>query len=273
MTGMGKRGESSVIFNSINGKRGQVTIFIIIAVVIVALGAAIYLFYPQISSTFGGEQDANSFIQTCIEDEIQENVETVSLQGGGLNPELHILYLDEKIEYLCYTEKYSQLCIVQRPLLDNSIESEIENGIEEEVKNCFSQLQSNFESRGYDVTMREGDIKVELLPQRIVSTFNYTVTFDRAGETQRYESFNAILNNNLYELIGIANNIIDWESTYGNAETTLYMDLYHNLKVEKKKPEYGTDVYILTERTTGDKFQFATRSLVTAPGYGIAYAE
>src|SRR3990172_10717990 len=142
---MGKRGENSRFFYN---KSGQVTIFIIIAVVIVAIGIAVYFLYPQISSTLGGEQDPNAFIQTCMEDEIQDNVDMVSSQGGSLDPELFILYQDERIEYLCYTEKYApSLCVVQRPLLDNSIESEIKNGIEPEVKDCFSQLQSNFESR------------------------------------------------------------------------------------------------------------------------------
>jgi len=271
---MKKRGENSGF--SYN-KSGQVTIFIIIAVVIVAIGVVFYFLYPKISSTLGGEQDANSFIQTCIEDEIQDNVNLVSSQGGSLDPELFVLYRDEKIQYLCYTEKYDQYCIVQRPLLDNYIESEIKNGIKDDVKTCFNELKTSFEGRGYDVTMREGDINVNLLPEKAVSTFNYTLTLERGGETQTYgptdKPFNVVVNNNLYELTGIANNIIDWESTYGEAETTWYMDLYHNLKVEKKKPEYGTDVYILTDRNTGDKFQFALRGRVSAPGYGIAYAE
>lgn len=46
------------------------------------------------------------------------------------------------------------------------------------------------------------------------------------------------------------------------------MDLYHNLKIEKRKPDYGTSVYILTDKDTANKFQFASRSLVFPPGYG-----
>lgn len=276
---MRKRGENLGFFYNEKGqffpgknRKGQITIFIIIAIVIVALGILIYLFYPQISTTLGGqEQDPNSFIQSCIEDEIKSNVDLVSSQGGSLNPEPYILYQDEKIQYLCYTEKYSQLCIVQKPLLKEHIESEIKKGIEQKVKECFNELKSSFEGRGYDVSVKEGQVKVELLPGWVVSTFNYSVTLTKT-ETKRYEPFRVMVNNNLYELVSIANNIIDWESTYGDAETTLYMDLYHNLKVEKKKPEYGTNIYILTNRDTENKFQFASRSLVTAPGYGIAYA-
>jgi len=262
---MGKRGGERGFFND---KTGQVTLFIILAVVIVGAGVLIYVFYPQISSVLGvAEQDANSFIETCIEDEIANNVQIVSVQGGDTNPAPYVLYQDEKIQYLCYTEEYYKTCVVQKPLLENQIERELKEGIEEEVRNCFDELKRSFEERDYEVVMREGDIDVQLMPNKIVSTFNYTITLTRA-ETQRYESFNVVLNNNLYELVNIANNIIDWESTFGDANADLYMDLYHNLKVEKRKPDYGTTVYILTDKTTQDKFQFASRSLVVPPGYG-----
>lgn len=262
-----KRGSRNIGFFS--DKRGQITIFIIIAVVIVALAALTYFFYPQISKTLGGEeQDANSFIRTCIIDEIESNIETISLQGGSLDPAPYILYEDEQIQYLCYTESYYDTCVVQKPLLEKQIEKELENGIKDEVKNCFNELKTSFEGRGYSVSMREGDINVDLLPGKVLSTFNYSVTMTKT-ETQEYKSFNIAVNNNLYELISIANNIIDWESTYGDADSSLYMDLYHNLKVEKRSPEYGTTVYILTNRDTGNVFEFALRSRVIPPGYGI----
>lgn len=262
---MGKKGEKIGLFSN---EKGQVTLFIIIAVVIVGMGVLIYVFYPQISSVLGvSEQDANAFIQNCIEDEIGSKVLTVSSQGGFLEPAPYVLYQNEKIQYLCYTEGYYKTCSVQKPLLENQIEREIKEGIEDDVKTCFNGLKSSFEDRDYEVIMREGNIDVQLMPGKIVSTFNYTVTLTKT-ETQRYESFNVMVNNNIYELINIANNIIDWESTYGDADASLYMDLNHNLKVEKRKPEYGATVYILTDKTTGDKFQFAARSLVVPPGYG-----
>jgi hypothetical protein len=264
---MRKRGEKTGVFYD---KKGQITIFIIIAVVIVAIGVLVYIFYPQISSTLSGQQqDPASFIQSCMEGQIKDAVDKVSMQGGSMNPEPYILYQNEKIQYLCYAEGYYQLCGVQKPLLEKQIERELKNATENEAKNCFNEMKSSFEQRGYTVTMREGDISVNLLPGKILSTYNYTVTLERT-ETQRYESFNVILDNNLYELAGIANSIIDGESTYGDTEKSLYTDMYHNITIEKMKPEYGTKVYIITDSGTGNKFQFASRSLVVPPGYGTS---
>jgi hypothetical protein len=73
-------------------------------------------------------------------------------------------------------------------------------------------------------------------------------------------------NNNLFELVVIENSIIDWETTYGDAEVTTYMAYYPNLKVEKKSGS-GGKVYILTDRDTGNKFEFASRSQVWPSGY------
>src|SRR3989338_5247015 len=92
---------------SFSNKSGQVTVFIIVAILIVALAAMIYFFMPGTSvGTEFNEKNPNRFIQTCIEDEIERAVELVSLQGGSINPEHFFLYQSNKIEYLCYTTEY-----------------------------------------------------------------------------------------------------------------------------------------------------------------------
>jgi len=47
------------------------------------------------------------------------------------------------------------------------------------------------------------------------------------------------------------------------------MFLYPNLKVQKLKQGDGTKVYIIEDRNTKEKLQFATRSLVWPPGWGF----
>ncbi len=249
-------------------KRGQVTIFIIIAIMIVAMGVLIYLFYPQITTTLGlGPKTPTAFIQTCLEDTIEEAANKVSPQGGTIEPEHYVLYDGEKVEYLCYTNEYYLTCTVQQPLLKQHIENEIKNYIQRDVNDCFNSLEQNYQRQGYNVNLVRGETNVELLPKRIVVTLNSELTLTK-GETERYEKFDVVLNNNLYELISIANSILQWESQYGDAEVTAYMNYYRDLKVEKKKQSDGTTVYIITDRNTGNKFQFASRSVVWPPGYG-----
>ena len=249
---------------------GQVTIFIIIAIIIVGIAISIYFLIPKAGTgTVFDATNPAGFIQTCLEDEIESTVETLSLQGGTIEPEHYFLYQDNKIEYLCYTAEYYKTCSVQRPLLKQHIESEIMEDISEEVESCFNNLLENYRNERYTANLERGKTTVELLPKRIVTNFNdYVLTVSKA-ETARYDSFGVLLNNNLYELTSIANSIIEWESNYGDAETTIYMTYYKDLKVEKKRQEEGTTVYILTDRNTENKFQFASRSVAWPPGYGV----
>jgi hypothetical protein len=248
-------------------KRGQVTIFIIVAIVIIALGILIYMFYPEIVPGYGfDEENPSEFVQSCVEDKILEGVEKLSLQGGSLNPGHYILYNSEKIEYLCYSSEYYATCVMQQPMLKEHVESEIKNYIESTVEDCFDDLEESYRKKGYTVNLKRGETDVELLPKRIVTSFNNSLTLTKE-EVENYDSIRVVVNNNLYELVSVAKSILNWEARYGDAETTIYMNYYHDLKVEKKKQSDGSTVYILTDRNNGNKFQFASRSVAWPPGY------
>ena len=252
-----------------NNKKGQVTIFIIIAVLLVASVLVVYLFFPQVLANFGvGAQNPTAFMQGCMEEQLRTTTELISSQGGSLNPENYFLYNDDKIEYLCYTEDSYSTCVMQQPLLKQHAESEIQRGIKNQADICLDSLKTIFEKRGYEVSLSDGELVVELLPQRIGVTFENDLTLTR-DSSQRFDKISILLNNNLYELISIANSILNWEARYGDTETTAYMDYYGDLKVEKNLQSDGSTIYILTDRKTEDKFQFASRSVAWPPGADI----
>ena len=62
-------------------KRGQVTIFIILAVLIVALTALVYSFYPQIRSTFTSDvKNPNAFMEQCLEEDVENAIWVCAMQ-------------------------------------------------------------------------------------------------------------------------------------------------------------------------------------------------
>src|SRR3989344_2269989 len=73
--------------------KGQVTLFVIIGLAIMALGILIYLLYPKIKGPLGiEEENPYQTIQTCLEDDVNEIVEKLSLSGGSVEPEHYIVY-------------------------------------------------------------------------------------------------------------------------------------------------------------------------------------
>jgi len=248
-------------------KKGQVTIFVIIGIVIVMGGILVYMFWPNISSTLGfDEESPAAYIQSCIEDEIEDSLDILTLQGGSMSPGHFIMYEGEKIEYLCYTTEFYKTCVMQQPMLQKHIETEINEAIKEQANICFENLEKNYVNKGYDVQLTDGDTKVELLPNDVKVTFDRELTLTK-GEKTNHKAFSVIVNNNLYELVSIANSILNWEARYGDAETTVYMNYYNDLKVEKKKQSEGTTIYVLTNRDNKNKFQFASRSVAWPPGF------
>ena len=250
-------------------KRGQVTIFIIIAILVVGIVALIFFLVPRTTTETGfNPESPEAFMQNCLDGPIEDVVSTVSAQGGSVVPEFYFMYGGERIEYLCYTNEYYKTCVVQQPMLKQHIESEISGAIVGDVSSCFTSLQENYRADGYSVELQQGITNVELLPKRIVVSFPDYVLTTTKGETARHDAFSVVLNNNLYELTSIANSIIDWEATYGEAETTAYMAYYKDLKVEKHTQQDGTKIYVITDRNLGNKFQFASRSQAWPPGFG-----
>lgn len=272
---MKKRGENFIHnLKFSKTKRAQVTIFIILGVIIVAIGALIYFLYPQIKSTFIKSNDPQSFIQTCLEDSVNQAIANISMQGGSINPQNYYSYYNPdmlqvyKVEYLCYTNQYYLNCTVQQPLLMSHVESEILKKIQPTVSSCFSSLQSNYQRQGYSVNLINGNTTVNILPGKVVVTLNNQLTLTK-GNTQRFDQFNILINNNLYQLIMVAYNIINSEASYGDTNVRLFMFYYHDLIVQQTLQSDGTKIYILKNQNTGDIFQFATRSVVWPAGYGI----
>ena len=93
-----------------------------------------------------------------------------------------------------------------------------------------------------------------------------TVTIDI---TQKFEEFNIETESQIYDLLMLATSIIDFESTYGDSETSLYIQYYPNLDIQKIKLGDGSKIYVVGDVTTGDSFTFATRSQAWPGGYGF----
>lgn len=251
-------------------KRGQVTLFIIIAIILVGLVIALVFLVPRLREvTTTQAQNPEEFIRNCIEDKVEDTVELVSLQGGELNPTLYYTYEGNNINYLCYnTENYAP-CVMQQVFLKEKIRKEILEEIKPDVDACFNNLTTSYKSRGYDVKLENtaGGLSVDISPETLIFDFGRKLTLTRYGESQVNQRFRMGLDNNLYELIGLSESILQWEAKYGDSELDIYRIYYRDYSFNKFKQEDGTTIYVLMSKKTKDKFQFASKSVALPPGY------
>lgn len=248
--------------NSIN-KKGQIAIFVIFAILVVAVVIFIFAF-PQ-TNVFSSNINPSSYLRDCIAPEIDNIKNILSEQGGYTTPDNYAMYKDLKLEYLCYTSEFYTPCIVQQPLLLRHVNNEMKKYIEPKAKQCFENLKDQYEKKGYEVRSGSSQINVSIVPQRITVDFIVPMTLIKE-DTQTFQKFSVAIDSNWYNLITVAVNIIQYESVFGDSETGLYISYYPNLKIEKTRRDDGSTIYLLSDVTSEDKFVFATRSLVWPRG-------
>ena len=70
-------------------------------------------------------------------------------------------------------------------------------------------------------------------------------------------------------MLMIATSIVQFETKYGDSDTSALMGFYPDYSIDKIKRSDGTTIYIIEDKQTKLKFQFATRSYAWPAGYGL----
>lgn len=245
-------------------RKAQITIFIIIALLIIVAALIIFLIWkgPTAPTTTA---DPQAYIENCIKENSQQAITTLSKQGGDLEPELNLTYMGQDYTYLCYNQGLYNPCINQKPMLIEHLQEEISKYTEPKVKECFQSLKTELEDKGYEISMAGMSIETELQTKMAVVTVNRKFTMSRRGETKEFENFQAKIPSPLYELAEIAMEITNQEAQYCNFENLGFMIIYPQYDIRKDNYE-GNLIYTITDLETQQSFKFAVRTCVLPAG-------
>jgi len=261
-------------------KKGQIAIFVIIAIVII--GAAILFFTltdigrETIRSITPGGSSSGSFdieaeFSTCIIDNelIDAEIREILMKGGRKNPDFFYMHEGNPYSYLCHTNEYYTACVNNNPLLLQSVEMEIDKIISPLVSDCYRDLQVKLKDQGFET--RSGDLNVVIdITQGNINIKTDTTLNIKKGESSRtIDGFEIRKPSEAYQLLSVSSSIISYETLYGDSDPVAYMSLYPNTRVEKIKQSDGTTLYKVSDRTTLEEFNFATRSYAMPAGYGL----
>ena len=252
-------------------KKGQVTIFIIIGIVIlVAVGLILYLRSFEIRSNLQSEaerftvpqqvQPVKNFIDSCLADVARRGVELLGSQGGFLtlqdaqpvNPILPFsdslrLFNDDnaKVGYWFY-ETDNGIHTTQIPALDE-IKNNLELYIEDNAIICFSDFSS---FTNYDIASDNSfDAQVEIRDEAVIVKLLNDVNVNQADFNFNLEQHFANLNVGLGKAYNIAKQIMEKE----NQEFFLEEKTEDILVLYDEIPYSGIDLDCTTK--TWNKFQ------------------
>ncbi len=247
-------------------KKGQVAIYVIVALAILAV-VLIFLIYPKIRPGMTEDVSANpqGYLSNCLNSVIKEQIAERALHGGDIDPEGAILFNNEKIKYLCYTSDYYKTCTVQEPLIKERMEEKLSTELKAEAEKCVDLMVQAYEKSGFSVSKTNTQADVNIDPNQISVKINSPMTITK--ETSRtYKEFEFNFPSQYYQLFYIASSIVDYEATFGNSETTAYLVYYPEISIDKIQLGDGTRIYKISNTLTKEAFTFAVKSLVWPPG-------
>lgn len=245
-----------------NCKRGQVTIFIILAVMIVSV---VLVFFLWVKPTYFQKSSKKLGFDNCVKDAVNQAIPQLEKNAGFINPEFTYPYNGEKFTYLCYTNEFYKTCTVQVPFLKNKFAEQMKLLIKDNINTCYDSSVSELKSRGYDVSSGDVDYDVLINPGVIQIEINAPTIVG----SQSFSKFNVDVNSPIYDMLMISTSILQFESRYGDSDTSSMISFYPEYMINKIKRGDGTTVYTVDNKDTGDKFQFASRSLVFPAGYAL----
>ncbi len=243
--------------------KGQVTIFVIIAVVLAAGILMIFLFKKTPTISRGQDFDnPESFIDECVRKSADETLKIMLPQGGFVEPKDYKLYEDIKVAYLCKNINDYEPCVNQHPRFMFELQDELSREIDDEVGQCFALLEEELEKKNYAVS--GGDISVEstLKPGVVEILINREFEMKKGDFARSFDKFNVFLRSAVYELAYLANEISAQEAGLCYFSNDGYMALYPQYDIKKDVMSDSTKIYSLKDKETQLTMNIAIRGCV-----------
>ncbi len=253
------------------GRKAQITIFVVIALVIIAVFVTIFLIRSQLAPKIPGTgvqptQVTSQFedgIRECVRSNAKDAIKLLSQNAGNPEPELYTRYQDIQYTYLCYNQLSYEACVNQDPFIQETFEREIAVIVEREGKGCVDQILAKARGNGFEVERQDARVDVKIKPGRIEVSYLQSILITKGRDRFSFRRFDVPLASNLGLFLDKTNDIVNSEARVGDYDQLTPMLLTPRLVIQKFRVD-GSTLYTL--RRDGEEFRFAVRSFYLPAG-------
>ncbi len=251
-----------------SNKKAQVTIFIIVAIILVALITLAFFYSDNIGFSSSPAQNPEAYLKNCISNSIKQS-EAMILKSNGypqLNSDNYILYDKEKIPYLCTVSEFYSPCIPQEPAFFNYIRKLMENKVTIDTENCLASLKKDFESKDFDFKQDPGKVNLVIQRDAILVYLTKNIYASKKENSLTISHVEVLYNTNLYDMIKLEQTIVNYESTLCEFNAMNWMRFDSSIIISATRTSDSTKVYTLQDRLTDRKIKFAIKTCVLPAG-------
>lgn len=247
-------------------KRGQVTVFVIIGIVIVIVAALVlysrtnvFLINPTSEDLNSKLDDINSHVLKCLAEASEPPIKQIGLQGGYLSTsqDTFRLYNDTSVSYLCYSIPNSPLCM-NRMLRRSDMERQLSSAVDISLEKCLD-VQSFKKFGSFDIlTPKHWVVDTKIGSDMVVVNLKYPIRLksSKSSVEVSVDDFTKSFNYPLGYLYEVSQEILDYETEFGEFDQMIYMLAKKGqVRIDKKRP-YPDKLYILSRYNDGYVFQF-----------------
>ncbi len=170
-------------------KRGQITIFIILGIVLLLVLSFIFYYYNIVRQTYVPEGDSSAdsmqvYIQQCIESLSMDGAYHIALHGGY---EYSPSFLGWKGYSFTYKYESGMPVLITR----DELESNYENYIRSRLPICVNNFEF-YRSKGMDVDAGSPDVDVQIFDEKILVDVTYPVTAYEGNQIFHLKDFQTV---------------------------------------------------------------------------------
>jgi hypothetical protein len=252
----------------LENKRGQVTIFIIIAILIVAVIISFAYFSGWFKFEKSTTENPKEYVENCMLSSVKES-EDILLKSNmypDFNSSNYILFEQEKIPYLCTASEFYKPCIPQDPAIVMRVEQIMENKVARDVENCLKKVYSDLEEENYQVTKQTGETTIDITLDYININLNETMYIVKGENAYTISGFEFNYGTKFYETLKLIQTIVNFESTICEFNKLNWMQSNNEVIISTTRASDQTKIYSLRDRMTEREVKFAIKTCVLPAG-------